>query len=58
MKQSHDTPEIKRLKQELIELKSNEVKQRFEKDNDLVLHSIYIKDLKCKIQRLKRGEDI
>lgn len=58
MKQSHDTPEIKRLKQELKELNSNEVKERFQKDNDLALHSTYIKDLECKIQRLKRGEDI
>lgn len=58
MNKSRDTPEIKRLKQELKELESNEVKQRFEKDKSLVLHNVYIKELQMKIKRLKRGEDI
>ncbi len=51
------TDEIKRLKKELKEWKSQEVKERFERVNSQ-LHIVVIKDLELKIKRLKRGEDI
>lgn len=51
------TEEIKRLKKELKEWESQEVKERFERVNSL-LHIVIIKELKYKIKRLKRGEDI
>ena len=51
------TDEIKRLKKELKEWKSQEVKERFERVNSQ-LHIVTINELKCKIKRLKRGEDI
>jgi len=51
------TEEIKRLKKELKEWQSQEVKERFERVNSQ-LHIVTIKDLKRKIKRLKNGEDI
>jgi hypothetical protein len=51
------TNEIKRLKKELKEWKSQEVKERFESVSSQ-LHSVTIKELQDKIKRLKRGEDI
>ena len=51
------TDEIKRLKKELKEWNSQEVKERFEKVNSQ-LHIVTINELKHKIKRLKRGEDI
>jgi hypothetical protein len=51
------TNEIKRLKKELKEWKSQEVKERFERVNSQ-LHIVTIEDLELKIKRLKRGEDI
>lgn len=51
------TDEIKRLKKELKEWKSQEVKKRFERVNSqLYIDTIY--ELQRKIKRLKRGEDI
>lgn len=49
--------EIKRLKKELKEWKSQEVKERFERVNSR-LHIATIEELQNKIKRLKRGEDI
>jgi hypothetical protein len=49
--------EIKRLKKELKEWKSQEVKERFESVNSK-LHIVNINELSLKIKRLKRGEDI
>ena len=49
--------EIKRLKKELKEWKSQEVKERFERVNSQ-LHIVTINKIKHKIKRLKRGEDI
>lgn len=49
--------EIKRLKQELNEWQSCEVKERFERVNSL-LHIVKTKELKWKINQLKKGEDI
>ncbi len=51
------TEEIKRLKKELKDWKSQEVKERFERVNS-PLHIVTIKELEQKIKRLKRGEDI
>ena len=51
------TEEIKRLKQEIKEWKSKEVKERFERVNSQ-LHIITINELQHKIKRLKRGEDV
>ena len=51
------TEEIKRLKKELKEWKSQEVKEQFERVNSQ-LHIIAINELQHKIKRLKRGEDI
>lgn len=51
------TDEIKRLKKELKEWKSQEVKERFERvDSQLLI--VTIRELEYKIERLKRGEDI
>ena len=51
------TYEIKRLKKELKEWKSQEVKERFERVNSQ-LHLVAINEIEHKIKRLKRGEDI
>jgi len=51
------TDEIKRLKKELKEWKSQEVKERFERVNSQ-LYLVTINELEHKIKRLKRGEDI
>jgi hypothetical protein len=51
------TEEIKGLKKELRDWQSQEVRQRFEQVNSQ-LHTVAIKELKDKIKRLKRGEDI
>jgi uncharacterized small protein (DUF1192 family) len=51
------TDEIKRLKKELKEWKSQEVKERFERVNSQ-LRLVAINELQHKIKRLKRGEDI
>ena len=51
------TDEIKRLKKELKEWNSQEVKERFEKVNSQ-LNIVTINELQHKIKRLKRGEDI
>ena len=51
------TEEIKMLKKELKEWKSQEVKERFERVNSQ-LHIVTINELKHKIKRLKRGEDV
>jgi len=51
------TEEIKRLKRELKEWKSQDVTERFERVNSQ-LHIVTIKELQHKIKRLKRGEDI
>lgn len=51
------TDEIKRLKKELKDWKSQEVKERFESVNSLI-HIVTIGELEYKIKRLKRGEDI
>ncbi len=51
------TDEIKRLKKELKEWKSQEVKERFERVNSQ-LHLVTTKELEYKIKRLKCGEDI
>ena len=51
------TYEIKRLKKELKEWKSKEVKERFERVNSQ-LHLVAINEIEHKIKRLKRGEDI
>jgi hypothetical protein len=51
------TDEIKKLKKELKEWKSQEVKERFERVNSQ-LHIVTINELEHKIKRLKRGEDI
>ena len=49
--------EIKILKKELKEWKSQEVKERFERINSQ-LHVVTINELQHKIKRLKRGDDI
>lgn len=49
--------EIKRLKKDLKEWKSQEVKERFKSVNSQ-LHLVTIKEIEYKIKRLKRGEDI
>ena len=49
--------EIKLLKKELKEWQSQEVRLRFERVNSR-LHIVTINELKHKIKRLKRGEDI
>ena len=49
--------EIKRLKKDLKEWKSQEVKERFERVNSQ-LHLVTINEIEHKIKRLKRGEDI
>jgi transposase len=49
--------EIKRLKKELKEWKSQEVKERFEIVNSQI-HIVTINELEIKIKRFKRGEDI
>ena len=51
------TYEIKRLKKELKEWKSQEVKERFERVNSQ-LHLVAINEIEHKIKRLKRCEDI
>jgi hypothetical protein len=51
------TEEIKKLKNELKEWKSPEVRERF-KQVDSMLPTVKIKELEQKIKRLKRGEDI
>ena len=51
------TAEIKKLKNELKEWKSQEVKERFERVNSQ-LHIVTINELVHKIKKLKRGEDI
>ena len=51
------TEEIKKLKNELKEWKSAEVRERF-KQVDSMLPTVKIKELEQKIKRLKRGEDI
>ena len=51
------TDEIKRLKKQLKEWKSQEVKEWFERVNS-TLHLVTINELEHKIKRLKRGEDI
>ena len=51
------TYEIKRLKKEMKEWKSQEVKERFERVNSQ-LHLVAINEIEHKIKRLKRGEDI
>ena len=51
------TDETKKLKKELKEWKSQEVKERFERVNSQ-LHIVTINELEHKIKRLKRGEDI
>lgn len=51
------TEEIKRLKKELKEWQSQEIKERFERVNSQ-LHIVTIKELKHKIKQLKKGEDI
>lgn len=51
------TQEIKRLKKELKEWRSQEVKERFERVNSQ-LHLVTINELQHKIKRLNRGEDI
>lgn len=51
------TDEIKRLKKELKDWKSQEVKERFERVNSQ-LYLVTINELEQKIKRLKRGEDI
>jgi len=51
------TYEIKRLKKELKEWKSQEVKERFKRVNSQ-LHLVAINEIEHKIKRLKRGEDI
>ncbi|MFM7857189.1 MAG: hypothetical protein ACKO96_36040 [Flammeovirgaceae bacterium] len=51
------TEEIKRLKKELKEWKTQEVKERFERVNSQ-LHIVTINEIEYKIKRLKRGEDI
>lgn len=51
------TEEIKKLKSELKEWQSQEVQERFKRVNSL-LPIVIIKELKYKILRLKRGEDI
>lgn len=53
----NNTEEIKRLKQELKEWKSQEVRERFESVNSMA-HIVAIKRLEQKIKALKRGEDI
>ena len=49
--------EIKRLKLELKEWQSQEVKERFNRVNSQ-LPAVMTNELKQKIKRLKRGEDI
>lgn len=51
------TEEIKKLKKELKEWQSQEVRERFEQVNSQ-LHIVKINEFKHKIKRLKRGEDI
>lgn len=51
------TEEIKKLKDELKEWKSQEVQERF-KQVDSMLPTVVIKELERKIKCLKRGEDI
>jgi hypothetical protein len=51
------TEEIKKLKNELKEWKSQEVQARF-KQVDSMLPIVVIKELEQKIKRLKRDEDI
>lgn len=51
------TVEIKKLKKELKEWQSQEVRERFEQVNSQ-LHIVTIKELKRKIKRLKNFEDI
>lgn len=51
------TEEIKRLKNEIKEWESKEVQERFERVNSQ-LHIVAINEIKRKIKRLKRGEDI
>lgn len=57
MEREINTEEIKRLKQELKEWKSQEVRERFESVNSMA-HIVAIKRLEQKIKALKRGEDI
>ena len=57
MKKEINTEEIMRLKQELKEWKSQEVRERFESVNSMA-HIVAIKRLEQKIKALKRGEDI
>lgn len=52
-----NTEEIKKLKQELKEWKSQEVRERFESVSSMA-HIAVIQDLEYKIKRLKRGEDV
>lgn len=55
IKNSNDMiEEIKRLKKELKEWKSQEVKERFERVNSQ-LHLVTVNELEHKIKRLKRG---
>jgi hypothetical protein len=49
--------EIERLKIELKEWQSQEVKERFNIVNSQ-LPAVMIRELKLKLKRLKRGEDI
>ena len=51
------TEEIKKLKNELKSWQSKEVAERFERVNSR-LHIVAINELKHKIMRLRRGEDI
>ena len=51
------TEEIRRLKKELKEWQSQEVRERFEQVNSQ-MHIVTIRELKNKIKSLKRGEDI
>ncbi len=51
------TSEIKRLKKELKEWKSKEVRDRFEKINSQ-LHIVNINELEHKIKQLKSGNNI
>jgi len=49
--------EIKKLKSEIKDWQSQEVRERFERVNSQ-LHIVTIKEMKYRLQRLKRGEDI
>ena len=50
------TDEIKKLKKELKEWKSQEIKERFERVNSQ-LHLVTINELEHKIKRLMRDEE-